>query len=204
MSLKKKFQKSLEQQWRLRFKTNHPDGTTFDGVVTHVKPRFIVMREDNDFRFDGVVILPKRSITGYRDGKYERCANDLMRENGEMAKCVVPAWLDATETLSGVIDELARRDIWPTVETLYQKGTKSAFYIGPITRLAKKRFNLYQYDSAGKWERDYEISYQEVFRIEFDNHYSNAFNDYMRARTINKPPLAEHWSPNVQPGPPAE
>lgn len=189
--LKAKLEKSLTEKWRFRLKTNHPDGDSYDGLVTHIKPKFIVLREDVDFRFDSIVILPKKRITGYRDGKYERCANELMRENGEMDKSVTPEWLDAVDTLPELLAELGRRDIWPIVKAVYQRGARTAFYLGPIIRVGKKRFRLHCYDAAGKWEGEYSISFQEIFAVEFDSHYAKAFNDYMRARTLNKPPLAD-------------
>jgi hypothetical protein len=190
MSLKKKYQKSLEKKWCLRFKTIHPDGDNFDGVVTGIKPDFIVIREEEDFDFNGVVVLPKRSIRGYRDGKYDRCCNEILRETGTIDQARSPDWLNETESLREVISELAKRDIWPVVEALYKKKTRSAFYIGPITKAGKDRFYLYYYDSAGKWQREYEIKYNEIFKIEFDTNYANRFNDFMRNRTIDSPASA--------------
>ncbi len=45
MSLAAKYRKSKEKRWCLRFKTVHPDSDDFDGVVTHVKQGFVVLRE---------------------------------------------------------------------------------------------------------------------------------------------------------------
>ena len=68
MSLERKYSKSMREQWSLRFKTKHPDGDNYDGVVTHVKPGFIVLREERDFEFDGLIVLPKRFILAQSRG----------------------------------------------------------------------------------------------------------------------------------------
>ena len=77
MSLAAKYRKSKEKRCCLRFKTVHPDGDDFDGVVTHIKQRFVVLREERGFVFDGLVLLPKRVIKGWRDGRFERCTNKI-------------------------------------------------------------------------------------------------------------------------------
>jgi len=177
-----KYRKSLGAQWCLRFRTHHPDGDNYDGVVTLVKKDFIVLREERDFDFDGVIVLPKRSIRGYRDGKYEQCCNKILRQNGAIRKCRSPHWLQACQTLPQVISALKKRDIWPGVETLFSENTESAFYLGPITASADDYFYLKCYDAVGKWEKEYKLRYDEVFRVEFDSKYCNQFNAYMRGQ----------------------
>ena len=78
MSLAQKYSKSLAEQWLMRFKTKHPDGDNYDGVITHIKPAFVVLREEKDFELDGIIILPKRVIKGVRDGRYDRCCNQIL------------------------------------------------------------------------------------------------------------------------------
>jgi hypothetical protein len=182
MRVTEKYRKSLDEKWCLRFKTRHPDGDNYDGVVTQINREFIVLREEDDFEFDGITILPKKSIKGCRDGKYEQCCNEILRENGAIRKCDSPRWLNGCETLPEVIRELKRRDIWPGVETIFAGNSKTAFYIGPITRAADDCFYLRCYDAAGKWEKEYELTYDEIFRIEFNSRYCNQFNAYMRKR----------------------
>ncbi|MCI0491253.1 MAG: hypothetical protein L0229_32075 [Blastocatellia bacterium] len=182
MGLARKYRKSLDEQWSLRFKTRHPDGDAYDGVVTHIKPGFIVLLEEADFEFDGFVILPKKYIKGFRDGKYERCCNQILRENGAIKKIRPPRWLDSCETIPQVLTTLMQRGVWPGVETIFNQGKKSAFYLGPITRVTDKRFFLKCYDAAGKWEGIYKLKCEEIFRIEFDSRYCKHFNAYMKSR----------------------
>lgn len=182
MSLTEKYRKSLDKKWCLRFKTRHPDGDNYDGVVTQIKRNFIVLREEEAFEFDGIIILPKRFIKAYRDGKYEQCYNEILRENGAIRKCYSPRWLNACETLPEVISAIKRRDVWPGVETTFAGNSKTAFYLGPITRVADGCFYLRGYDAAGKWEQEPELTYDEIFRLEFNSKYCNQFNAYMRRR----------------------
>jgi len=180
MSLGHKYKKSLHEQWCLRFKTRHPDGDNYDGVVTHIKRRFIVLSQEEAFEFDGIVILPKKVITGYRDDKYEQCSNHILRENSAIKKCRSPRWLDSCETLQEVVTALMRRDIWPGVEIVFNENTKSAFYLGPVTRTTDNHFHLRCYDAAGNWEKAYKLRYDDIFKIEIDSSYCRHFNMYMR------------------------
>ncbi len=179
MGLGKKYRKSLAKQWAMRFKTHHPDGDFYYGIVTHIKPNFIALTELRDFEFDGVEILLKKFVKGYRDGKYEKCTNELIRESGEITKFQPLQWLDKCESIRAVIGQLYEQGIWPGIERLYDKGKKSAFYIGPITEVAKTYFALYCYDAAGYWESNYKLKYRDICRINFGDRYSRNFNAYM-------------------------
>lgn len=181
MSLAKSYQKSLEQQWCLRLRTKHPDGDNYDGVITHVKKSFVVLREERELEFDGLIILKKEFIKSCRDGKFEKCINEILQSNGAMKKCRSPKWINNCGTPFDVMTAIQRRGIWPGIETLFNDGKDSAFYLGPITQVNKNSFSIYCYDAAGKWEQEYELEYAEIFRIEIDSIYCNHFNRYMRS-----------------------
>ncbi|MGH9941080.1 MAG: hypothetical protein ACRD9R_01830 [Pyrinomonadaceae bacterium] len=184
MSLAGKFKKSLDEKWCMRFKCRHPDEDNFDGVITHIKSSFIVLREEDAFEFDGFVILPKKVIKGIRDGRYERCGNQIIRFNGVLRKLRAPHWLDSCETIPQVFASMMRRDIWPAVEIVFNEERESALYLGPITNLNDEQFSLKCYDAAGKWEKTYKLSYDEIFKIEFDSSYCKHFNAYMKSSRI--------------------
>jgi hypothetical protein len=184
MSFERKFKKSLSEQWCMRFETLHPDDDNYDGVITHIKTDFIVLREEIDFEFDGIIILPKRFIKSVRDGKYDKCCNEVIRFNKTINKLHTPKWLDKCETIQQVLSVVKKRDIWLGVETVFSEGTDSAFYIGPITNITDEGFSIKCYDSAGKWEKEYQLDFDEVFRIEFDSKYCNYFNAFMKSKTM--------------------
>jgi hypothetical protein len=198
VSLERKYKKSLNDQWCLRFKTCHPDGDEFDGVVIQIAREFIVLREEVNFEFDGVVVLPKSRIKGCRDNKYERCRNELLRHNGAIRKCRSVPWLSSCGTLPDVIGKLKARDVWPAIEVVFNGNSRSAFYLGTLTHIGSDRCVLRSYDAAGKWEKAYDLSYDEIFKIEFDNKYCRHFNAFMRSKASgkrggrNEQPLTDH------------
>lgn len=183
MTLAQKYRKSKDERWCLRLKTVHPDGGSYAGVVTDIKRNFIVLHKECDFEFDGLVVLPKRVISGFRDGRFEKCQNEILRQNKAIRRVRSPRWLDSCATLPQVVGRLRRQHVWPGVEILFNNGTDSAFYLGPIIRLTDDTFFLRCYDATGEWEKEYEIEYSEVFRIEFDSKYCNYFNAYMTSRS---------------------
>lgn len=185
MNLTQKYAKSLNDHWSLRFKTRHPDEDHCYGVVTHIKSAFVVLRMELDFEFDGNVIFPKKSIKGCRDGKCERCYNEILRERGAIQKLRPTLWLDSCKTLQDVAQVILKRKIWPAVETLCDEHNKTDIFIGPITRLTDNGFFQRSYDAAGKWQKECAIPYETIFSIEFDSHYLNRFNSFMRKRIAN-------------------
>jgi hypothetical protein len=182
MGLAKKYKKSKDEKWFLRFKTYHPEGDSFDGVVTNIKKKHIVLALKVDFAFYGTVVLAKKVIKGYRDGKFEKCANKILHYNGNIEKFKSPLWLEDCDTFKQIIKKLKQEDIWPVVEIIFKwKGkTETLFYLGKITQIKKNKFYIFHYDATGEWEKEYEIYYTDIFKIEFGGLYESNFNDYMR------------------------
>jgi len=163
MSLASQYKKSLENRWVTRLETYLPGGEAYDGVVTQSHRHIVAMRELRDFNFDGVIILPKKIVTGFRDGEFEECTNAIVRESGEIRKAKSPRWLDSCSSIKAVLHSLHARNIWPAVESLFS-------------------FKFHCYDAAGKWEQVYELAYAAICRIEIDSLYTNAFNSYMKRK----------------------
>lgn len=182
MSLSQKYHKSRDLKWSLRFSTHHPEGDNFYGVVTHIQKHFIVLREHDEFEFNGVLIVPKKVIKGCRDGKVDRCTNEILRHSGAIKNAKSPRWLDTCTTLTDILQKLQKRDIWPAVEIMYELDgkTETEFFIGIITRIEKDAFWIYDYSASGEWQKEWEIKFDEIFKIEFDDQYSRHFNAYMR------------------------
>lgn len=179
----KKLEKSLDKKWCIRFETEHPDGDVYDGIVTNIGSDFVAIREMDDLELDGMQIFPHAALAGFRDGKYEKTANEIIRFNGEIGKLETPEWLDQCETVVDVIKALHKNDIWPGIEIVY-KDNSASFYLGPIVKVRKKSFDVDCYDATGKWEGEYKISYDEIFRIVIENRYCRNFNAYMSAQEI--------------------
>ena len=183
MTLAQKYRKSKSSSWCLRLKTIHPDGDAYDGVVTDIKRHFVVMQIMDDFEFSSVEVFPKKFIKGYRDGRFEMTCNEILRQNGQLDRIHRPQWIASCDSIPQIFDELKHRDVWPGVETIFDDGNDSAFYIGPIVATDKTEFLLYCYSAAGEWERVYTLPYDEVFRISIDDRYCNYFNAYMRSKS---------------------
>jgi hypothetical protein len=182
MSLASQYKKSLENRWVTRLETSLPDGETYNGVVTQSHRHIVAMRELRDFNFDGVIILPKKIVTGFRDGEFEECTNAIVRESGEIRKAKSPRWLDSCSSIKAVLHSLHARNIWPAVESLFADGTETALYLGPIVETGEQSFKFHCYDAAGKWDQVYELAYAAICRIEIDSLYTNAFNSYMKRK----------------------
>ena len=180
MSLAAKYRKSFEDKWAVRFKTLHPDGDAYNGIVVLLRRMFVVLKAISDFEFDGFVVLPKRVITGYRDSDFEALENEIIQKKYILNELRAPNWLWTCLTLRDLLETLERHRIWPGVEVLFNDGKESAFYLGPITEVKAETFSLYCYDGAGHWEKEYKMDYGDILKIQFGDKYSRYFNKYMK------------------------
>ncbi len=180
-SLEQSYRKSVEERWSMRFRTRHPEGDNYDGVIVHIGQHFIVVREEIDFEFDGIVVLPKKVIRGVRDGEFERCANKILRQNGALSRLKVPSWVVRCATMRDVLTTLMKGAIWPGIEMLFEDGS-TAFYLGPVESVSKDSFETKCYDATGEWENQYSFRWKELFRVEVGSRYCTHFNKYMRAK----------------------
>ncbi len=176
-----RFRKSMELQWAIRFKTRRPDGDNYDGIVVYRGRGFVVLREVRDLVFDGLVLLKTRAVRGFRDGKFEHCLNEILRQSGAMKELRAPAWLAGCPTIQDVLENLRRRAVWPAIEAVFEDGD-SALYLGRIEGVYVEGVRMYCYDAAGEWEDYYRLTMDQIFRIAFDSQYCHVFDRYMRSR----------------------
>lgn len=182
MSLAAKYQRSLNEKRVIRFKTSHPDKVAIDGVVMSIKKNLVVIYSVYDFQFWSIVVLPKKWIRGYRDGEREDCYNDVIHSLKLDKNLSVPSWLLECETMRDVLCGMQQRDVWPTVEIVYDVGEKthSAFFIGQIRDLTDTSFAMNIYGATAEWGETYDLDIADIFKIETGDSYSRYFNEYMR------------------------
>ncbi len=186
MSLIAAYKKSFNNKRLIRFRTKHPEGDSFGfyGIVLEEKDSYIILAQERDFEFDGLVLLPKKVIKGYRDSKFEDCSNKIIRHNKAINKLNLPKWLTQCHEIQDVLKEIKDRDIWPIIEIIFDHGKESALYIGPISDVNNNIFNICGYDAAGKWGKICKLNVDEIFKIEINSLYAKHFNHFMRS--INK------------------
>lgn len=180
----KKLNNLKRQKRSVRLVTKHHDGDAYDGIVLACKPKLILLQIINDFKLGGVLALQTGFLKGLRLGRFERLLDKVIAQNRQIRKLKRIPWLMKVENIPQMILECHRRKIWPIVEM--QSNSKNAFFIGPITQVSEKEFNLFSYDADGKWEKIYRLPYKEVIRVEIFDDYSKHFNRYMVKKLPNK------------------
>jgi hypothetical protein len=181
--MEKTLKRSLDKKWCVRFNTRHPEKDVYDGVVIHNGTSIVVIREFRDLAAEGIIGLPKRVLSGIRDGAFELCENEILRRSGEIRSAKPIKWLDEVNTVEELLQGLSKRKIWPAIEQV--KRRDPALYVGPIFHMEKDACDIYSYDAAGAWEDINRIEFKNIFKIEFHSKYLNDFNEYMRA--VEKP-----------------
>jgi len=164
----------------LHLRTKNPDGTTFNGVILDNKKTLVIIQEFVGFEADGIIVIPKRWIRGIRNGKHEQCATKIIHSAKNLGAADDSGWYIDLTKMEEIITYLKTADIWPAVEVLYKNDP--SLYMGFITDVSKSSFRIYCYDAAGEWEKEYELEYSEVFKIEINSRYVRHFNEYMRTK----------------------
>ena len=164
--------------------TRHRGGDRYDGIILACHPSLILLQEERDFVFNGIIALPTRQLKTFRSGPLERSRDKIFSRFGLLKKLKHIPWLLKIETAQQLIQECKCRRIWPIVET--QSNSKNAFYIGAITGADEKGFNLLSYDTDGKWDENYRLAYTEILRIELFDTYTKYLNQYVKEKNKAK------------------
>lgn len=180
-----KLKKSVEQQWVIRVRMKVPDDDCYDGIVLDLQKKYFVLQEEIAFEFDGIVVFAKKFVKGIRDNKFDACCNRVVRDNNQIDRVKLPAWLSKCNTISDILQSLYRKGVWPGIEVIYDEGKETAYFLGPITEVNDAGVHIKGYDAAGKWEKEYFIEYVEISRIEINTKYVKNFNKYMRKNFSN-------------------
>ena len=184
-SMINKLKKLAQKKRSIRLMTKHYDGDEYDGIVLAAHTEMVLLQIINDFQLGGIIALQTRFLKAVRLGPLEKVVDKIVAQNGQIKKLKRFPWLLKMETIQRMIRECRQRKIWPIVEV--QSNKANSFYIGPVARVGEKDFELFCYDSKGKWEKNYKLTYKEVIRIEIFDNYSKYFNQYMaKASPVKK------------------
>jgi len=176
--MKNKLMKSLKEKKKIRLRTTHPDGDNYDGVVLHKTKEIIIFQEEYSFEFDGIHIFPLSFIKSIRDDKHDKCANDILKENGQFKKISKVNLFTKCVSIADCLNIIKKRNIWPAIEIV--KGKASSLYVGPILEIDDTAVIIKCYDAAGKWEKNYTLKLVNIVRIEIKSKYLKHFNNYMK------------------------
>ena len=169
----------MNNKWVVKINTKHPEGDAYGGIVLDYNRNYVVFRIIDDFEPDGIIVLPKKWIKNIRNGKLEKCYNDVIRVCNTLKKVKETGWLLGMKTMEEIVNHLKSQGTWPSVEVVHDNG--SSLYLGEITEVSKNSFSMNCYDAEGKWEKIYQLTYDMVFKIEVDSKYVRHFNNYMRS-----------------------
>lgn len=173
-------EKSKNDRWTIRLTSSFPAKDVFDGIVLHYSSELVIIHELRDFQFDGIVAINRKKISKIRDGEFEACENNIIRDSGTIKELSKIQWIKKKDTFRDLISEIMKKKIWPAVEMASKKS--NGFYVGPITSVKQNMFSLFCYDAKGKWENEYDLEYNRIGKVEFKSRYTDFFNDFMKRK----------------------
>lgn len=184
MNILPKLKKSLRDKIAIQFAVPQKDDPDFVGVVVRLTSEFVALREINNFETVGIQIFRLDAIGEFLENGNRRCANQVLKANGQLEKLRPPKWLDKCETMHDVFLQLQKRDIWPSIEV--KDGEDEWYLLGTITHVEEAGINIRHYDAHGKWEKPTPVSLQYITSIQFDGPYEKHFGNYMKMKSRPK------------------
>ncbi len=162
----------------VRLITDHPDGDKYSGLMLACLPDMVLFRSESNFQLDGIIALPLKHLKSVHSGINETVYMKILTRAQGSKKPNTPVWITRVRNIPQLVAECQNRNHWPVVETL-SKGS-GALYIGPISDLDSSGFRIFAYSAEGTWEKNYWLSWKEVFKVEILDFYSTHFNRYMK------------------------
>jgi hypothetical protein len=166
----------------VRIEPFHAGSNRIDGIVLVNRESFVALQVIEDFEDDGAAVIPKGTVESVRRGPFERCATAVYQKTPTRREAKRFKWLTTLRTLPDVVRYLQAHDLWPAVKIADEDET--IVYVGKVTKLSDASFAMWCYDAAGEWEREYEVEYDEVIKVEIDSRYLRHFNRYMKRKGL--------------------
>ncbi len=178
-----KLKKSLREKIAVKFLLSQTEEDYCFGVVVRVAPEFVALRAIDDFECNGIVVYRISEVAEFINDGQIRCANRILKANGQLEKLRPPGWLDKCDTMEDVFQQLKKRCILPSIEV--KEGNDDWFFIGKITHVEPEGIIVHHYDAHGVWYDPVPVALQYVTRMEFDSRYLKHFGNYMKSKTTS-------------------
>jgi len=153
------------------------DSSKLYGRVVGESSRLICLQKEEDFIFDGFIILPKKDITKrYTSDSNNHCAFVMKREGlwpripDWVRKIDLSRWQTALESLHGKV-------------IIAENEAKDDFLIGPLMHSGRSSVIVKHFDGVGDWVGEFTMRTGDISIIKFLCRYATYHSKYLTGLT---------------------
>lgn len=186
----KKFNKLLDKYFLQReyvkiYRKPKSGEANIYGVIIGLSDNFLQIAENEEFRFNGEVIIKRNQFDAIRCNQFEKTIKKILRTERILTKVKPKRENLKLENWVSIFEGLMDRDIHVIIECENLK--KSTFTIGPITKITDKSVEILNYDATGKYNKKAsKIKYKNITLLKFNDEYSTMFRKYVRSQKEEK------------------
>ncbi|MBO9674028.1 MAG: hypothetical protein J7577_11330 [Sphingobacteriaceae bacterium] len=150
------------------------------GYILDFSFDFVILKENDDFLFNGYKIFQISSIVKIRHNNFDQFFDSIMEREGQKKLIKIPYQIDleSWETIFNSIKELK---LSCTVEN--ENDNNFFFKIGKIVKIKKRNLKILNFDPAGYLDEEpTKIKYKEISAVGFDDNYTNTMSKYLKTR----------------------
>lgn len=152
---------------------------SISGVPVGLSRSFLVMQEVSEFYLYGYCIIPIKSILEVGYDATHQFIERIMVSEGIMDQVKAKHALDLTNWKT-VFEGLMATGLSVTLQC--EDDDEDYEFIGPVKRVDADAAWVHCFDSEGVLEESwYDISFDEISRVAFDDPYANMFSKHLRS-----------------------
>jgi len=149
------------------------------GVILAQSNEFLQLTENNEFKFNGELIIRKDHFDAIRCSKYEKKIREILVAENHLSNSKPIRTEVELLNWNGIFNSLKNKDIHVIIECEDLK--KPTFTIGAINKVKKKSIEISNYDPSGKVDKkSTNIKFKNITLVRFKDAYSTTFRKYLR------------------------
>ncbi len=149
------------------------------GVILNMSDTFMHLAEQDEFRFNGEVIIRMDHFDSIRCNEYDTTIKNILKGEKYLSKTKPKATKVDLASWATIFSAMMKADIHVIVECEDLK--KPTFAIGPIQKVGSKSLKMHNYNPEGIYDDKLtQIKYKDITIVRFKDQYSSTFRKYLK------------------------
>lgn len=150
------------------------------GYILDFSFEFVLLKENDDFVFNGYKIFKISSIVKIRHNNCDQFFDSIMEREGQKKFINIPYQIDL-ESWETIFESIRELKLSSSVEN--ENHNNFFFKIGNIVKVKKRSLKILNFNPAGYLDKEpTEIKYNKISALGFDDNYTNIMSKHLRMR----------------------
>ncbi len=149
------------------------------GVIQNMSDTFMQLAEQDEFKFNGEVIIRLDHFDSIRCNEYDITIKSILEGEKHLTKSKPKATKVDLSSWATIFTGMMEADIHVIIECEDLK--KPTFAIGPIQKVGNKSLKIHNYNPEGIYDdKPIQIKYKDITIVRFKDQYSSTFRKYLK------------------------